>query len=348
MREKVLCTEVIDIPVSDQEFAFMLIWVSILVYSVLASLDLGSGFFYLFSFLVRGGDSVRRSLISYSSARWESTNTFFIFIVVAGASYFPSMADILATGWIVLISVILILFMVRAAFLVYDYYSTSRSKLFLCVYSLTGLSILPLMAVIITSSLLNVSTVSYTSIGSGFIVNVDYAALFSNPITYLMIIIAFFGQLMVSGTFSLFYDRDVKNRNFYSRITKIATLVTFLSIVVEFQLYYPLARYLFTQLLHNVVYIAISGILFLIFGFLLFTDRYGLTPFVVLLLSMAFDFVGLGLSKYPYILYPTQTVYTTFTTAGSFYALSVTFFAALILLVPSLYFLNRMFRSPSP
>ncbi|MBX8644099.1 MAG: cytochrome d ubiquinol oxidase subunit II, partial [Thermoplasmata archaeon] len=93
--------------------------------------------------------------------------------------------------------------------------------------------------------------------------------------------------------------------------------------------------------------IAISGILFLIFGFLLFTERYGLTPFVVLILSMTFAFVGLGLSKYPYILYPTQTVYTTFTTAGSFYALTVTFFAALIFLVPSLYFLNRMFRSPS-
>jgi len=332
---------------SEEQFAFMLIWMSIFVYAILASLDLGSGFFYLSSFLFRKHESVRKAFISYSSARWESTNTFFIFIIVAGASYFPSMAAILATGWLIPISVILILFMVRAAFLVYSYYTRRKNAIFLTVYTTAGLIILPAMSLIVSGSTLDVTTITTSAATGAYIVNVNYQALFSNPITYLMIVIAFFGQLMVSGTFNLFYDRDRSNTAYYSMVTRIASIITFACLVLEFQLYYPYARYVFRDLLSNIPYIAISGIFFMIYMLMLFRHRYSIRAFAVMLVSIVFGFIGLGLSKFPYIIYPAETAYSTFTDTSSFSVITITFFAALLLLIPSLYFLNYMFRYPS-
>jgi len=331
------------LPLTDQEFAFMLIWLSIFVYSILASLDLGSGFFYLVSYLFPGHESVRKAFLSYSSARWESTNTFFIFIVVAGASYFPSLAAILATGWLIPISVILIIFMIRAAFLVYSYYSPSRNRAFLLIYTTAGLLILPTMSLIISGSTLNVTTIHMLPSGA-YSVAVNYPLLFSNPITYLLLLTAFFGQLMVSGTFNLFYDKDQGNRSFYGKITRISALVTFATLIIEFQLYYPYVRYVFNNLIANVTYIAISGVLFLLYLILLFTSRYGWKMFAVLILSATAGFLGLGLSKFPYIIYPAETAFNSFTVYSSFLLLTLSFFAALVLLIPSLYFLNRMFR----
>ncbi|MEM3851809.1 MAG: cytochrome d ubiquinol oxidase subunit II [Methanomassiliicoccales archaeon] len=331
----------------DVEFAYLLIWMSIFIYSILASLDLGSGFFYLISYLTPGWESVRRAFLSYSSARWESTNTFFVFIVVAGASYFPPMADVIATGWIVPISIVLVLFMVRAAFLVYSYYSTRKSTLFLVIYTVAGLLILPAMSLIISGATLNVTHISFLPATGTYSVSVDYAFLFSNPVTYLILLTAFFGQLMVSGAFNLFYDKDKHNAPFYARYTKVASIVTFATLVAEFQLYYPYAKYVFEHLLSNVGYIAASGVLFLVFLTFLFSRRYGVGMFVVLLASMVAGFAGLGLARFPYVIYPSPTAYTAFTDYASFSLLTYTFFAALVLLIPSLYFLNRMFRYPA-
>lgn len=327
--------------ISEQSFAYLFIWMSIFVYGMLASIDLGSGLFYVLSFLGRGPGGLREAYLSYSSARWESTNTFFVFIIVAAAAYFPSAAAAIASGWLPVLAIILIIFMARSAFLVYDYYSTGNEKVFLLIYSVAGLLILPAMSVIITSTLINVSHIYMGA--SAVTVSVNYYGLFENPITYLMIGIVFFGQLIFSSTFNIFYDKNSEDRPFYLRAAKITTVITFILIVIEFQLYYPLARYLFSALLRNVPYLLASGILFIAFIYTLFRRGESRLPFITFILSSIFGFLAIGLAQFPYLIYPELTAFNTFTLPASFFYLTATFFASLVLLVPALIFLNRMF-----
>ncbi len=63
----------------------------------------------------------------------------------------------------------------------------------------------------------------------------------------------------------------------------------------------------------------------------------------MIMLQFAFAFFGYGASHLPYILYPYISLYENFTNDTMALALVVAFIAGLLLLIPSLYLLMRLF-----
>jgi cytochrome d ubiquinol oxidase subunit II len=70
--------------------------------------------------------------------------------------------------------------------------------------------------------------------------------------------------------------------------------------------------------------------------------KYGLA-FVMVMLQFAFAFFGYGASHLPYLLYPFVKLSSSFTSETMAVALITAFIAGLLLLVPSLYLLMRLF-----
>ena len=128
----------------DALLAYMILWAAILAYFLLASIDFGAGFYHLLSLRRPGGEAVRAALHAYVNPRWEVTNVFLVMIVVAAAAFFPGLVGVLGTVLLIPVSLVVILFILRGSFLVFEYYG-GEQRLFAIVYSVAGLLILPML-----------------------------------------------------------------------------------------------------------------------------------------------------------------------------------------------------------
>lgn len=82
---------------------------------------------------------------------------------------------------------------------------------------------------------------------------------------------------------------------------------------------------------------------FLVAVALMWRKRHYGVAFVHVMLQFAFAFFGYGASHLPYLLYPHLTIYDHFTNDTMAVALIAAFIAGLLLLIPSLYLLMRLF-----
>jgi cytochrome d ubiquinol oxidase subunit II len=87
----------------------------------------------------------------------------------------------------------------------------------------------------------------------------------------------------------------------------------------------------------------LSFLCFLIAVYLVWTRKHLGLAFVFVMLQFAFAFFGYGAAHLPYILYPYLTIYDNFTNEAMAAALIIAFILGLLLLIPSLYLLMRLF-----
>lgn len=320
--------------------AYGILWAVILAYFLLASIDLGTGFYHLLSLWRPEGPSVRRAIRAYVNPRWEVTNVFLVMIVVAAAALFPGLVGVLGTVLLVPVSLVAILFVVRGAFLVFESYGGERRP-FAVIYSVAGLLILPMLSVVLTLIIDNPVTFP------GGVPSFDVLSPLASPVTYVTALLVFFGQLLLSGTLARTYDERPEDQNLY-RIPVLLSAGAVAALgLAELLLLQSSAAYAFDRMAGLLPVMAATGLLFALAAYLVWrgTRRRILAALVLI---VAVDALALGTfayAHYPYLIYPDVTVGMVVAASAMLSVLLIVLVAGLAVVVPSLVYLNYLFRS---
>jgi cytochrome d ubiquinol oxidase subunit II len=324
----------------DAFVAYMVLWATILVYFLLASIDFGTGFYHLLSLRRREGEAVRRALRSYVNPRWEVTNVFLVMTVVAAAAFFPGLVGILGTVLLIPVSLVVVLFAVRGSFLVFEYYGGEK-PLFAVIYSLSGLLILPLLSVVLTLIIDNPVTIQ------GGVPSFDVLSPLSHPVTYVTALLTFFGQILLSGGLALYYDERPEDRALYrTPVLASAGAVGVLGLT-ELAFLNSSASYAFDRMIGLAPLMVATGALFALATGLVWRGarREALYALLLIVAVDALALITFAYAHYPYLVYPDVTVSAVLTGPAMLSVLLVALVAGLVVVVPSLVYLNYLFRS---
>ena len=323
-----------------QLLGITVLWLFLYGYVIVASIDFGAGFFAYYGQL-KGQDHIINKLISrYLSPVWEVTNVFFVFFFVGLIGFFPDTAYYYGTALLIPGSIALILLAIRGSFYAFGNYGSKNSRFYTFLYGATGL--------LIPASLSTALTISE----GGFIEKrgdtVVFLAkeLFTSPYSWTVVLLAIVSVLFISSTFLTYYANRANDYPalemlrifalFWSPPTIIASLLVF----VALRQHNP--RH-FANMIDHWWMFAISLLFFLLASLFIYKKtKYG-WAFIFVMLQFFFAFFGYGASHLPYILEPYITIYSGYTNETMGITLVIVFIAGLVLLVPSLLLLLRLF-----
>lgn len=324
----------------DALVAYLIVWAAILAYFVLASIDFGAGFYHLLSLRRPEGEAVRKAIHAYVNPRWEVTNVFLVLVVVAAAAFFPGLVGVLGTVLLIPVSLVVLLFIVRSAFLVFEYYG-GEQRLFAVVYSVAGLLILPMLSVVLTLIIDNPVSVQ------GGVPTFDIFSPLAHPMTYVTALLAFAGQILLSGALGLVYDDRPEDRALYrTPVLASAGAVAVLGLG-ELALLQAYAGYAFTVMAGLWPVMGVTAALFALAAYLLWRGARRQTLYA-LLLFVAVDAIALltfAYAHYPYLIYPDVTASAAVAGPTMVSTLLVVLGLGLVVVVPSFLYLNLLFRS---
>ncbi len=324
----------------DAFVAYMTLWAAILAYFLLASIDFGTGFYHLLSLRRPEGEEVRRAIHAYVNPRWEVTNVFLVMVVVAAAAFFPGLVGVLGTVLIVPVSLVAVLFVLRGAFLVFEYYGGER-RVFEVVYALAGLLILPALSVVLTLIIDNPVTVQ------GGVPSFDVFSPLASPVTYVTALLAFSGQILLSGALGLYYDPHAADRATYRWPVLLSAGAVAVLGVSELFLLQASAEYAFDKMMGLLPLMLVTGAGFAAAAFLLWrgTRRQALVAFGLFAGVDGVALATFAYAHYPYLIYPDVTVGAVLASSTMISVLLIVLAVGIVIVVPSLAYLNYLFRS---
>ncbi len=317
-----------------------ILWIFLFGYLIVASIDFGAGFFAFYG-RITGHEHVINHLISrYLSPVWEVTNVFFVFFFVGLIGFFPDAAYYYGTALLIPGSISLILLAIRGSFYAFSNYGSRESTLYLFLYGATGL--------LIPASLSTALTISE----GGFLVKegdkVVFLAskLFTSPYSWSVVVLAIVSVLFISSSFLTYYASRAQDRKALGLVRKFALFWIGPTILASLLVFASLGKHNpghFEKAL-DLWYLFGLSLLFFCIAFILLIKgkRYGLS-FIMVLFQFFFAFFGYGASHLPYILEPYVTIFSSHTNEAMGYALVTAFIAGLLLLIPSLGLLLRLF-----
>ncbi len=317
------------------------LWLFLFGYVIVASIDFGAGFFNAYS-LMRGNDHIVSNIIKrYLSPVWEITNVFLVFFFVGIVGFFPQTAYFYGTILLVPASVALILLAIRGSYYAFESYSgMSGHKGYALAYGVSGLFIPAAFSVILTIS------------EGGFVTMqgdqpvLDYKALLTSPLSWSIVVLSIIAVLYISAVFFTWYAQKAGDHKAselmrkYALTWAIPLIISGLGIIIELKAF---GNWHYAQMVDLSWLFALTGIVFLATVWLLWAKvKYGLAV-ILLIVQFAIAFFAYGISHYPYLLYPYLTIHDSFTNEAMAIALVVAFVAGLVLLVPSLYLVFKLF-----
>lgn len=317
------------------------LWTFLYGYVIVASIDFGAGFFAYYARLKKKDHLINDLISRYLSPVWEVTNVFFVFFFVGIVGFFPATAYYYGTALLVPGSVAIILIAIRGSFYAFNNYGTRDSTFYLFLYGATGL--------LIPASLSTALTISE----GGFLeeVNGDVVflgrELFTSPYSWSVVFLSIVLVLFISASFLTYYaDRanDEEARGilrqfalFWSTPTIVASLLVFMSLQMHNPEHYEKAVTEYWWMF------GLSLLCFAVATWLIYKgQKYG-TAFVMVMFQFFFAFFGYGASHLPYILYPYVTLHENVTNETMALTLVIVFILGLLLLVPSLFLLMKLF-----
>lgn len=321
------------------------LWLFLFGYVIVASIDFGAGFFNASTIVTKKNHIVTSVIQRYLSPVWEITNVFLVFFFIGMMGFFPSTAYYFGTVLLIPISISIILLALRGSYYAFGTYGTKGHKGYTLMYGVTG--------VLIPASLSTALIVSQggfireTTTGS---IALDYLALFTSPFAWSIVVLSLVSVLFISASFLAYYSnvaQDYEALKLFRRYTwlwSFPTMVTALGIIIEMRWHNPAH---FEGLISLWWVFLLSFICFLESLWLLKKGKYG-KSFIFVVSQFAFAFYGYGVSRYPYILYPYITIYDGFTNETMAYALITVFIFGLMLLLPSLYLVFKLFIMNKP
>ena len=174
----------------------------------------------------------------------------------------------------------------------------------------------------------------------------DYAALFTSSLTWSIVLLALAAVLYISATFLTWYankagDREATNLlRKYALIWSIPLAISVIGIMVELRKHNVIH---FDRMIDFWYLFGISAVMFVITIIILLMRRHYGVAVWLLIGQFAFAFFGYGISHYPYLLYPHLTIYDSFTNETMAISLVIAFVLGLLLLIPSLYLVFKLF-----
>ncbi|OLN22354.1 cytochrome D ubiquinol oxidase subunit II [Domibacillus antri] len=317
------------------------LWTFLYGYLIVASIDFGAGFFAYYARLKKKDHIINDLISRYLSPVWEVTNVFFVFFFVGIVGFFPATAYYYGTALLIPGSVAIILIAIRGSFYAFNNYGSRDSTFYLFLYGATGL--------LIPASLSTALTISEGGFLSVTDVEVTFLAkeLFTSPFSWSVVFLSIVSVLFISATFLTYYADRADDRQarrtlrqfalFWTTPTIVASLLVFMSLQMHNPVHYDKAV---TE------YWWMFGLSLLCFSvaswFIYIGKRYG-TAFIMVMLQFFFAFFGYGASHLPYILYPYITLHENVTNEAMATALVTVFILGLLLLIPSLILLMKLF-----
>ncbi|CAD2079584.1 cytochrome d ubiquinol oxidase subunit II [Jeotgalicoccus meleagridis] len=316
------------------------LWSFLYLYVIIASIDFGAGFFNFYSKLT-GDDNIISPIISrYLNPVWETTNVFFVFFFVGIVGFYPDTAYYLGTTLLLPGSIALILLSIRGAYYAFNSYNTERKLTWDALYGITGLLIPASLSIALVIS--EGGYIKETAEGIDLMVDELLFSTYGWSVVFLAII----SVLYISSGFLTFYAAKAEDKK-ATDLTRTWYLIWTLPTLV-------ITQFVFLGLRdHNPVHFenaqnywylfGLSLLAMLIAVYLIYRRRNYGTAFVMIMLQYGFAFFGYGISKLPYIVYPYIDISTSIVNENMAFALTIVFALGLLLLIPSIVLLARLF-----
>lgn len=316
------------------------LWTFLFGYLMIASIDFGAGFFNAYSLLTNKDHILTNIIQRYLSPVWEVTNVFLVFFFVGIIGFFPETAFYYGTILLVPISFALILLAIRGSYYAFETYGARGHRGYAFMYGISGLLLPASFSIVLT-----ISEGGFVSLIERNPV-LDYWALFTNPLTWSIVLLSITALLYISAVFLTWYANVAKDKQAtqlmrkYALIWAFPLIITAIGIIVELRRHNPLH---YERLVDFWWMFALSGLLFFMTVYLLWRQKNFGQAVWLLIAQFAFAFYGYGISHYPYLLYPYLTLHDSFTNPSMAISLIVVFILGLCLLIPSLYLLLKLF-----
>ncbi|EMU9943778.1 cytochrome d ubiquinol oxidase subunit II [Staphylococcus pseudintermedius] len=318
------------------------LWIFLFGYIIVASIDFGSGFFSLHAKLFGQSHEINDLIQRYLNPVWEVTNVFFVFFFVGIVGFFPDTAYYYGTVLLIPGSIALILLSIRGAFYAFENYGQDSKLSWLMLYAVSGLLIPASL-----STALTISEGGYITESSSGNVDLNWTELLLSPFGWAVVLLAIVSVLYISSGFLTFYAHRAKDTSAYQLMRKwflmwgapmiMMSLFVFLSLRIQNEAHFMSAVFDYGWLF------IISFIAFAIAGVLTLLKKAHGIAFIFVIIQMGTAFFGYGLSKLPYILYPYVHIDDAVTNDSMALVLTIAFIGGLLLLLPSLFFILKLF-----
>lgn len=318
------------------------LWIFLFGYIIVASIDFGAGFFSLHAKLFGQSHEINDLIQRYLNPVWEVTNVFFVFFFVGIVGFFPDTAYYYGTVLLIPGLIALILLSIRGAFYAFENYGQDSKLSWLMLYAVSGLLIPASL-----STALTISEGGYITESSSGNVDLNWTELLLSPFGWAVVLLAIVSVLYISSGFLTFYAHRAKDTSAYQLMRKwflmwgapmiMMSLFVFLSLRIQNEAHFMSAVFDYGWLF------IISFIAFAIAGVLTLLKKAHGIAFIFVIIQMGTAFFGYGLSKLPYILYPYVHIDDAVTNDSMALVLTIAFIGGLLLLLPSLFFILKLF-----
>ncbi|WJH34711.1 cytochrome d ubiquinol oxidase subunit II [Paenibacillus aurantius] len=316
------------------------LWIFLYGYVIVASIDFGAGFFSYYSVLTGKRHLIQGIIERYLSPVWEVTNVFLVFFFVGLVGFFPDSAYYFGTALLIPGSIAVILLAIRGSYYAFGNYGSKDSRLYLLLYGASGLLIPAALSTVLT-----ISEGGFIEVTGGK-VHFLYGELFRSPYSWAVVLLALVSVLYISAAFLAFYANRAGDRPALRIVRRYALAWSGPTILASLLVFFAIDHHNpvhFNRMVDLSWMFVLSFLFFLIGLYLIWRNRHYGLAFLCVMLQFAFAFFGYGAAHLPYILYPYVQLYDSFTSETMAIALIVAFVAGLLLLIPSLYLLMRLF-----
>ncbi|MCM3213812.1 cytochrome d ubiquinol oxidase subunit II [Niallia taxi] len=316
------------------------LWLFLYGYLIVASIDFGAGFFAYFAKVTKQDHIINKIISRYLSPVWEVTNVFLVFFFVGIVGFFPSSAYYYGSALLVPASFAIILIAIRGSFYAFENYGSKQSNVYMFLYGATGLFIPASLSVALTIS------------EGGFItehngqVSLKYLELFTSPLAWSIVGLAIVSVLFISASFITYYASKANDKPALHLVRKWALFWATPTIIMALTTMIALSQrnqQNFENMIDLWWVFGLSMAFFLIAISLLYIGKYYGVAFIAVMMQFFLAFFGYGMAKFPYLLFPQINIEESATNPSMAIALIAAFIGGLLLLVPSLILLMRLF-----
>ncbi|UFJ39573.1 cytochrome d ubiquinol oxidase subunit II [Brevibacillus humidisoli] len=335
---------------TDTLLAITLLWIFVVIYSVAAAFDFGAGFW---SMVYLNHDQTRATTIAnrYLSPSWEVTNVFIVLIVVGLVSFFPGATFKLGTVLLVPGSLVVLLILIRSAFMIFSHLVQKYHKMLSVVSGITGL--------IVPALLISVLPITQ----GGYIEDIDgverllLGELLTSPHGLAYVGLAVTSTLFLSSLLLADYSYVAGEKQAFAVYRRDAILLGPLTLLMAMLTLVTMERaapWLYARLWDYLPWLIASAACFFVGyitlllpqerRFLLHLPRIAVISVIVQYLLASYAY---GAAHLPYVVYPDVTIESGFTHPNTFRALFVSYIVGFALLTPGFLLFWRMFMKDS-
>ncbi|RIO04232.1 cytochrome d ubiquinol oxidase subunit II [Mammaliicoccus sciuri] len=324
-----------------QHIGITVLWLFLFGYIIIGAIDFGAGFFAFHAKLTKQDHIINNLISRYLNPVWEVTNVFFVFFFVGIVGFFPDSAYYFGSTLLIPGSIALILLTIRGSFYAFENYGQDSKLSWLFLYGGTGLLIPASLSTILTIA--EGGYIKETSDG----VHLQWVDLLLSPYAWAVVFLAIISVLYISSGFLTFYANKAKDSEAYHLLRQWFLIWAIPMIIICQFVFLSLRQHNETHF-NNAVgsywwLFGLSIIFFLIaVGLIYFKKAHGVA-FIMILLQFGTAFFGYGVSKLPYILDPFVNIDKAVVNDQMALMLVIVFILGLLLLVPSLILLLRLF-----